>query len=61
MKRLIATSVLVFGLVAGPAVATEPSRLVSSCVACHTDAEKLKMEAAKLPPPPKSAMTAGKG
>jgi len=61
MKRLVATLVILFGLVPGVAVATEPSRPVSSCVACHTDVERLKTEAAKLPPPPKSAMTAGKG
>jgi len=61
MKRLIATSVILFGLVPGAAAATEPTRPASSCVACHTDVEKLKTEAAKLPPPPKSAMTAGKG
>jgi hypothetical protein len=33
----------------------------SSCVACHTDAEKLKVEAAKVPASPASALQAGKG
>jgi cytochrome c553 len=33
----------------------------SSCIACHTDAEKLKAEAAKIPPAAGSALQAGKG
>jgi cytochrome c553 len=41
--------------------AAEPAKPVSSCVACHTDAEKLKVEAAKVPPAPASALQAGKG
>ncbi len=40
------------------AAAAKPA---SSCVACHTDAEKLKAEAAKVPTPPVSALQAGKG
>ena len=33
----------------------------SSCVSCHTDAERLKVESAMLPKPKKSALTSGKG
>ena len=38
-----------------------PARPVSSCVACHLDAERLKTEAAKVVAPPASALQAGKG
>ena len=33
----------------------------SSCVSCHTDAEQLKVESAKLPRPKASALTSGRG
>jgi len=38
--------------------ATKPE---SSCVACHTDVEKLKAEAAAIPVPAGSSLQAGKG
>jgi hypothetical protein len=34
---------------------------VSSCVACHTDVEKIKAEAKDIPVPAASALQAGKG
>jgi cytochrome c553 len=40
---------------------TPPAKKASSCVACHTDAGKLKAEAATVPVPVGSALQAGKG
>lgn len=48
----------------GPAVADKaiPASMAgSTCVSCHTDKERLKMETAGIKAPPKSAMTSGKG
>lgn len=45
----------------GASAADAPVKPASSCVACHTDAEKLKVEAAKVSSPPGSALQAGKG
>jgi len=33
----------------------------STCIACHTDVEKIKAEAANVPVPAGSALQAGKG
>lgn len=46
---------------AGAARAAEPAKPQSSCVACHTDVEKLKAEAKNIPVPAASALQAGKG
>jgi mono/diheme cytochrome c family protein len=56
----LATAVtLGWGLLAGQALAADaPS---STCVACHTDAGKLKAESAGIPQPKGSALQAGKG
>lgn len=48
-------------MVAGAAHAADKPKPASSCVACHTDAEKLKLESAKVPAAPASALQAGKG
>ena len=59
LGRLLSIAALAGFLGAGVAQAAKAP--VSSCVACHTDAEKLKIEAAKVPPPAASALQAGKG
>jgi len=59
LGRLMGIAALA-GLVAAGVVQAADAP-VSSCVACHTDAEKLKVEAAKVPAPPSSALQAGKG
>lgn len=57
-----AAAALVGGaLLAAPASAEPAKKPASSCVACHTDAERLKAEAATIPAPPASALQAGKG
>jgi hypothetical protein len=58
----LGAAVLTGTLAAGAAPAgAAPAKPVSSCVACHTDVEKLKAEAALVPAPPSSALQAGKG
>ena len=52
------TALLTSGAAHAAGVSTKPT---SSCVACHTDVEKLKAEAGKVPPPAASALQAGKG
>jgi len=47
------------GLLVGQAGAADAP--TSSCVACHTDAGKLKAESAAIPQPKGSALQAGKG
>jgi cytochrome c553 len=63
-RRLFAGT-LAAGLLAaaGSAVAAgDPAaKPASSCVACHTNVEKLKAEAATIPVPAASALQAGKG
>ena len=55
-----ATSLVFAGvLLAGQALAADAAS--SSCVACHTDAGKLKAESAAIPQPKGSALQAGKG
>ena len=41
--------------------AADKPKPVSSCVACHTDVEKIKEEAKGIPVPTGSALQAGKG
>lgn len=64
--RLLGATALVGAILAGGAFAADAPKApaakpASSCVACHTDAEKLKTEAAKVPVPAGSALQAGKG
>lgn len=62
--RTAAALVLSSTLVGTAALAAEgvpAPKKTSSCIACHTDAEKLKAEAAKVPVPAGSALQAGKG
>jgi len=66
IRRLLLAAALTGVVLAGAAGAAEtsaaaPAQAASSCVACHTDAEKLKVEAALVPAPPASALQAGKG
>jgi len=62
LRRFLGAAALTGALLAGAAHAADtPAKPVSGCVACHTDAEKLKAEAAKVPAPPASALQAGKG
>jgi mono/diheme cytochrome c family protein len=58
-ERLLGAVVLAGLLATGAAQAANAP--TSNCVVCHTDAEKLKAEAAKVPAPPASALQAGKG
>jgi hypothetical protein len=58
--RLLGAAILAGAVLNGPAHAAAPAR-TSSCVACHTDAEKLKAESAKVPVSSGSALQAGKG
>ena len=41
--------------------AAQSSETASSCISCHTDKEKLKMETAGIKKPKGSALTSGKG
>lgn len=60
--RLLGAAVLAGAVLGGTAhAAAAPAKPTSSCVACHTDAEKLKAESAKVPVPSGSALQAGKG
>lgn len=66
IRRLLLASAVAGAVLAGAAGAAEssaaaPAQPASSCVACHTDAGKLKVEAALVPAPPASALQAGKG
>jgi len=54
---LLATTIAAATATAGP----EAQKKTSTCVACHTDAEKLKAETANIPQPEGSALQAGKG
>lgn len=56
-----ATALMGVVLTGGVSAAAPPAKQTSSCVACHTDAEKLKLEAATVPVPAGSALQAGKG
>lgn len=62
-RRLLAVTLTagVLAAAAGAATAAEPAAKPSSCVACHTNVEKLKAEAANIPVPAASALQAGKG
>lgn len=57
--RLAAAAAAAGALLAGPAFAAGAKD--SSCVSCHTDAERLKAECAAIPQPQGSALQAGKG
>ena len=63
-RRLLAAA-LAAGLLAAAgragAAGDPAAKPASSCVACHTDVEKLKAEAATIPVPAGSALQAGKG
>jgi hypothetical protein len=62
LRRLLGMTALAGAVLAGTVRAAEPpGKPASSCVACHTDAERLKVEAAKVPAAPASALQAGKG
>jgi len=62
LRRLLGITVLACAAMSVRAFAADaPAKAVSSCVACHTDSEKLKAEAAKVPAPLASALQAGKG
>lgn len=62
LRRLLGVVALAGAALSVSAFAADaPAKPVSSCVACHTDAEKLKAEAAKVPVPAGSALQAGKG
>jgi hypothetical protein len=56
-----AVALAIGGLLAAPAAAAPAANAASGCVACHTDVERLKAEAATIPAPPASALQAGKG
>ena len=45
----------------GGAVPQRPVESASSCISCHTDEERLKMESAGIKQPKGSALTSGKG
>ena len=62
LRCLLGIAVLAGAAVSvGAFAAGAPAKPISSCVACHTDVEKLKAEAALVPAPPASALQAGKG
>jgi len=60
LAAALATGLMVAAGSAGAAgdPAAEPA---STCIACHTDVEKIKAEAANVPVPAGSALQAGKG
>jgi len=64
-SRQLLAAALATGLMvaAGSAAAAgDPAaKAASTCVACHTDVEKIKAEAANVPVPAGSALQAGKG
>jgi cytochrome c553 len=64
-SRRILAAALAVGLVAAAGragAAGDPvAKPASSCVACHTNMEKLTAEAATIPVPAASALQAGKG
>jgi len=62
LLRLLGAALLAGAVLCGTVhVAAATAIPTSSCVACHTDAEKLKVESAKVPVPSGSALQAGKG
>jgi cytochrome c553 len=63
-SRLLAAALAagLFATAGSAGAAGDPAaKPASSCVACHTDVEKLKAEAATIPVPAGSALQAGKG
>jgi len=64
-SRQLLAAALATGLMvaAGSAAAAgDPAaKAASTCIACHTDVEKIKAEAANVPVPAGSALQAGKG
>jgi len=65
LSRQLLAAALAAGLftLAGSAdAAGDPAaKPASTCIACHTDVEKIKAEAANVPVPAGSALQAGKG
>jgi len=64
-SRQLLAAALAAGLLAAAgsvgAAGDPAAKPASSCVACHTNVEKLKAEAANIPVPAASALQAGKG
>jgi len=64
-SRQLLAAALAAGLLAAAgragAAGDPAAKPASSCVACHTNVEKLKAEAATIPVPAASALQAGKG
>jgi hypothetical protein len=58
---LITGALLALAVPAAAQTAAAGAKPTSSCVACHTDLQKLQAEAAKVPVKPGSALQAGKG
>lgn len=62
IRRLLGVTLVAGAAFAvGADAADAPAKPASSCVACHTDAERLKTESAKVAAAPASALQAGKG
>jgi len=63
LRLLLGATVLLAGAALSVnAFAADPAKKpASSCVACHTDVEKIKEEAKGIPLPTGSALQAGKG